>query len=198
MSGANIADLGNLADVETLDLDEYPDTGSFTMPTKGKYQVQAPDTFPEEAFGETKAGAMSVEVSPTLVARYEDGVAKPVTPLKLRFQRVSAKVFLRKGLKASQLGDYLRACGVRGKLASDEDRVNAVAQTANRLYDIILDWRAYNKNTGFSVEGMENFEPDGKGGFLPFVKDPNEKDGEGNPVRVPARLYIRNFLSARD
>lgn len=201
---ANIAELGGLQPVEEISLadGEYVDTKEFTpIPAKGVYVVQAPGTFPQAAFGVSKAGALTAQVDPSIVGPTNVGYT-------LRFTKVSAKVFQRGNAKVSQLGDYLRACGMKSRLATAQDQIDAVEGTANRQYQVELDWRAYNKNTGWQVEGMERFPSDGKGGYLPFIDDPNdfEKDENGNVVhdaqgapvhtRLRANVYVRRYIAA--
>lgn len=187
---ADISTLSGLAPVEQIDLDQYQDAKEGApLPKKGRYTVKAPDAFPSTAFGTTKAGSLSVQVDPTIVGPSNDGYT-------IRFTKVSAKVFKRSGVPASQVGDYLRACGLRGRLTNPQEIADAVEATANRTYEVDVDWRAYNKNTGYSVEGMERFPSDGNGGHLPWIEDPNEKDQEGNPVRLRANLVVTRYIAA--
>lgn len=187
---ADISALGTLAPVEPIDLDTYQDAREAApLPVKGRYTVRAPESFPATAFGATKAGALSVQVDPTIVGPTNEGYT-------IRFTKVSAKVFRRSGVPASQAGDYLRACGLRGKLSDPQAIADAVEQTANRTYEVEVDWRAYNKNTQFSIEGMERFPSDGNGGHLPWIDDPVDKDQDGNPVRLRANLSVTRFIAA--
>lgn len=185
--------LGNLTPVEdSLNLDEsYKEAGSFTpLPPKGTYTVQAPDSFPSSAFGATKAGFLSAQVDPRIVGGAHDGYT-------IRFTKVSFKPFKRSGVTVSQGGDYLRACGFRGRLSDPQSMADAVEGTANRIYRVDVDWRAYNKDTGYSLEGMERFPSDGNGGHLPWCEDPNAKDPEtGEPVRLRANLQVTRYLQA--
>lgn len=146
---------------------------------KGRYTVQAPNSFPPAAFGRTKAGSLSAQVDPTIIGPTNEGYL-------IRFTKVSAKQFKRGGTTTvSQMGDYLRACGIRGRLTDEQALADAVEQTANAVYEVDLNWRAYNKASGFSVEGMERFPSDGNGGHLPWFEDPNdfERD-ENNEVKL--------------
>ncbi len=183
---ADISSLGALQPVDMLDLENYSDAkeSTFVLPPKGVYQLQAPDTFPSAAYSRTNAGFLSVQIDPTIVGPTGQG-------MKLRFIKVSAKSFKRSGTTVSQVGDYLRACGFRGKLDDEQKIADAVEATAGQIYQARIDWRAYNKSTGFSLEGMERFPSDGKGGHLPFVEDPTAVDPEtGKPVRLRANLVI--------
>jgi hypothetical protein len=191
---ADISALGALQPIDMLDLENYADAkeSTFVLPAKGVYQLQAPDTFPSAAFSRTNAGNLSVQIDPTIVGPAHNG-------FKLRFIKVSAKSFKRGGVTVSQVGDYLRACGYRGKLSDEQTIADAVEATASQVYQARIDWRAYNKATGFSLEGMERFPSDGKGGHLPYVEDPTDVDPEtGKPVRVRANLIIamNGFLPA--
>ena len=200
---ADLSALGELRPIEHLDLDIYKDaTEGPTIPKKGLYTVQARDSFPAEAFGRSQAGALSVTVDPKIV----DGPAKGYT---LRFTKVSAKIFKRDNIKVSQLGDYLRACGIRGTYRDEQAQADAVDLTANRIFQVEVDWKAYNKNTKYSVEGMERFPSDGNGGHLPWIVDPNDfevddtgnvvTDAQGNKVgkRLRANAYVRRYVAAQ-
>jgi hypothetical protein len=189
---ADISALGELRPIEPLDLENYADNKEFTsIPKAGRYIVQAPPEFPSAAFGRTKANHFSAQIDPTIVGPTNEG-------FKLRFIKVSAKAFKRNGKTVSQLTDYLRATGLAtGKLADEQALADAIEATANRTYEVDLDWRAYNKDTQYSIEGMERFPSDGNGGHLPFTTDPNAKDPEtGEPVRLRAQLVVSRFVPA--
>lgn len=196
--------MGQLQPVEPLDLENYADNKEFggaTLPSKGRYSVRAPESFPPAAFGRTRKGALSAQIDPTVVGPSNEGFL-------IRFTKVSAKMFKRGTSSASQMGDYLRACGIRGRLDDEQALADAVEQTANAIYEVDLDWRAYNKNTGFSVEGMERFPSDGNGGHLPWFPDPTEKlkdengdlvlgpDGQPQPLRLRANLVVDRYVPA--
>ena len=198
MATADIAQLGQLNAFEPLDLDNYADNKEYTpIPAKGRYTVQAPDGFSEEALsGRTKAGTLQPQIDPTIVGPTGEGY-------KLWFTKVSSKTFKRSGLPASQVGDYLRAVGLRGiTLRSEDDIKEAIQQTANRTYEVEVDWRAYSKATGaspaFSVEGMERFPSNGDGGYLPWFNHPTEKDEAGEPIRLKAQLVITRYIPSQN
>lgn len=153
--------------------------------------VRAPEAFPSTAFGATKAGFLSAQIDPVIVGPKHEGFS-------LRYTKVSAKPFKRGGTTVSQLGDYLRACGVSRVISGDpQEQANAVEATAGTTYQVDLDWRAYNKNTGFNLEGMERFPTDGNGGHLSWIDDPSEKDPDtGKPVRLRANIVVSRFVAA--
>lgn len=197
---ANISQLGDLNSSEPLDLSMYADVkeSTFTLPKKGRYTVISPESFPSEAFGKTKAGNLSIQVDPTIVGPTNEG-------FNLRFINVSAKTYQRGGQTVSQVGDYLRAHGLRGAIpGSPQDLADAVEQTAGRVYETDLDWRVYNSKTGFSLEGMEKFPSDGNGGYQSWIEDPTKDDSgnlisvgeDGQPIRLRARLFVRRFVPA--
>ena len=189
---ADISQLGALNPVEPLDLDMYADakpSGGFRLPPKGEYVVRAPETFPKEAFGRANSGALSAQVDPTIVGPTNEG-------FQIRFQKISAKQYQRNGKLVSQFGDYLRACGFRGKLANEQEQADAIEQTANRTYRVFGDWKAYHKDTQYSVKGMERFTSDGNGGYLPYVEHPTAKDENGKPLRLRANFEIVRFIPA--
>ena len=190
---ADISELGNLNSSEPLDLDLYADVKeAFELPRKGRYTVRAPDSFPNEAFGATKAGYLSAQVDPTIMGPTSEG-------FQIRFTKVSAKTYERGGLTVSQVGDYLRACGFRGGISGDPGDIKAAIQTtAGKVYQVDLDWRAYNKNTGFVVEGMENFPKDElTGNHKSWTVDLGDIDPDtGEPRRILANLTVRRFVPA--
>lgn len=190
---ADLSRLSNLNPTEPLTLDDtYQDATGFELPPAGEYIVRAPETFPTEAFGVSNSGALTVQIDPTILGPTGEGFT-------IRYARVSAKQFDRKGTKASQLGDYLRACGVTGTFNTPQDQANAVEQTASKPYRVELDWRVYKKmsdGSEFKVDGMRNFPTNGNGGYLPFVVHPTEKDEKGNPLRLRANLQIKRYIAA--
>lgn len=188
---ADLSQLGNLVEVNPVELgDTYPEArqSTFQLPKKGEYTLQAPESFPQDAFGTTKAGHLSVRIDPTIVGPINEG-------FQLKFQSVSAKPFERRGQTVSQAGDYLAACGFRGTLKTAQQIADAIESTAGATYRANLDWRAYS-NTGVDIEGMEKFPKLADGSYQSWVEDPVAKDDNGNPVKVRARLYIRNFIAA--
>lgn len=184
---ADISSLGNLQPVDALDLTEgsYTDAkeSSFRLPPAGRYTLKAPDSFPQAAFTRTKAGALQIQIDPTILGGEFDG-------FQVRFVKVSAKQFDRSGQKVSQLGDYLRACGFRGVLRNEQEQADAVESTAGTVYEANLEWRGYNKNTGYSLEGMKKFPRNADGSYQSWTPDPVETDEKGDKKRVLANLIV--------
>lgn len=186
---ADLSHLGGLNPVEQLDLDNtYPGAkeSTFQLPAKGRYTLRAPDSFPTAAFGRTKKGALSVQIDPTIAGPTNEGFT-------VRFTKISGKAFDRDGKKVSQIGDYLTSHGYKGVLRSEQDMADAVEATAGQVYEAKLDWRAYNKRTGWSLEGMERFPRNADGTYQSWVVDPSEVgkvDENGRPLRVLANLQI--------
>jgi hypothetical protein len=199
---ADISMLGNLRPVEPLDMDSYVDNQEAPpLPKKGRYTVQAPDKFPQPTFGRSKADALTARVDPIIVGPDSAGYT-------LKFTNPSAKVYKRQGVNVSQIGDYLRACGIRGKIVDEQSLADAVESTANLTYQVDVDWRAYNKATGFQLEGMDNFMKNDNGEPVPYCidKGDTEKDENGAtvfdaagvavPKRLRANLYITRYVPA--
>ena len=192
-----MADISNLsiAPSEPLDFDAYKSVGEGkTFPTKGRYTLRAPDSFPAEAFAPNKAGtALTVQIDPTIVGPVGEGRT-------LKFTRVSAKTFQRGGVTVSQLGDYLKACGQTGKLSGDpQEQANAAEATAGQVYEADLDWRLYAKGANkdgsdLVIEGMEKFPKDDNGGYVPYVESPTQLNENGEPKRLWANLTISRFI----
>ena len=188
---ADISALGEMKQVEPLDLDNYAENKEFTaIPKAGRYTVQAPSSFPQAAFGRSQANALTAQIDPTIIGPTNEGY-------QLRYTKVSAKTFKRNNITVSQLGDYLKAVGVRGRFTDEAALADAVEQTANQVYQVDIDWRAYNKDTKYALEGMTRFPSDGNGGYLPWTEDPNAKDPQtGEPVRLRANVTVVRFVPA--
>lgn len=197
---ADISALGTLQPVEPLDLEAYQDNkeSNFQLPPKGRYTVQAPDNFTSEAFGRAaRSGALTARVDPTIVGPTNGGYT-------IRFTKVSAKQFKRNGVTVSQLGDYLRACGFKQRLNDEQAQADAVEATANRVYEIEGDWRAYCKHDGWAIEGMERFPSDGSGGHQSWITHPTLKTNEAGevdlngtePLRVLANFVVTRYVPA--
>jgi len=189
MGSVDISALGDLNSSQPLDLDMYVTAKEgFQLPRKGRYVVRAPESF---TFGRTKNGDLSATVNPTIVGPTNEG-------FELRYTNVSAKNFKRSGEEVSQLGDYLKACGLTGKVPGDpQGMADAVAATAGATYQVDLDWRAYNKNTGFTVRGMDSFPRDAAGNPQPYVIDEGDIDPDTNePRRLRANVQVERYISA--
>lgn len=185
----DISQLGNLNSAEPLDLDLYTDSKEVpSLPKAGRYIVRAPESFSETSFSATKAGFLSAQVDPTIVGPTNEGY-------QLRYIKVSAKPF-EKSPGTSQLGLYLKATGLSGTIPGEpQAQADAVASTANRQYQIDVDWEARNPTTGLSVKGMNNFPANGSVDTRqPWVDDENDKDETGRAKRVWAHLSVKRFL----
>lgn len=188
----NISSLGNLASAEPLDLDLYEDAKEvrFELPKTGRYQVRAPDSFPETAFGATKAGFLSATIDPEVTGPTNAG-------FRLRFTRISAKTYERGGKRVSQVGDYLRACGVTGTIpAAPQAIADAIAATAGRTYEVELDWEVNHFASEFQLKGMRNFPTLPDGSHQSWVEHPTERASDGTPLRLRANLVVRRFVPA--
>jgi hypothetical protein len=187
---ADISALGNLQDITPVDLSLYKGQteSTFRLPKAGRYTVQAPESIGDEAFGASQAGALTARIDPTIVGPEHAG-------MEIRFVKVSAKQWERKGELVSQMTDYLKACGLNGTYTTAQELADAVQSTAGLTYDVILDWRAFNRNTGATVEGMKNFPSDGQGGHLSYFEDQNDLDETGKPRRVRANLVVTRFIA---
>lgn len=200
---ANISHLGTLTPSEPLDLDTYADvkasgSGGRMVPPPGRYTVRAPESFPDTAFGASKAGALLAQIDPTVVGGEHDGY-------QIRFVKVSAKVFNRtikeagveKKVPASQVADYLRACGRRGSVPTDPQEIaNLIEQTAGQLYEIETDWKVWDKfsSTEYTLrENADRFAKDADGNPMPFI---TVKDADGNDMRLRANVEVKRFISA--
>lgn len=186
---ADLSHLGGLNPVEQLDLDNYAvvKESKFQLPPAGRYTLRSPEQFPQAAFSRTKNGDLSIQIDPTIVGPTHEGTV-------VRFVKISAKPFKRGNQTASQVGDYLKALGYAGVIKNEQDIADAIEATAGMTYEAKLDWRAYNKRTQWSLEGMERF-PFNKetGTYQGWVVDPTEQgktDENGRQLVVFANLTI--------
>jgi len=189
---ADISALQGLAPVSQIDLDNYATSAPpkrFQLPPRGEYTLQARSAFPSDAFGVSRSGSLSVQIDPTIVGPTHEGT-------ELRYTRIYGTVYQRDGVNVSQIGDYLKACGVTGVFATPQDLANAIEQTANLPFRAYLDWEARSKDGSVSVKGMVNFPKLEDGSFQPFVEHPTEKQDDGSAKRVWANLVIKNFVAA--
>lgn len=197
------ADIGQLGQLQegVLDLDTYSDIGGgerkprFQFPKAGRYTLRAPDAFPDEAFGRTQKGSLSVQIDPTIVGPTNEG-------LTVRFQRISGTTYERKGQPVSKVGDYLRSCGLRGRLSNEEEVKDAIRSTANTIYEAQLDWRLYAKGHAkgggvLELRGMDNFPKDENGEPLNYIFSETQTDENGKPIRLRANLDIVWFYPAQ-
>src|SRR3990167_3683981 len=119
----------NILPSEALDFETYKLAGEGRpFPPRGRYTLRAPDSFPQEAFKPNKKNdALTVQIDPTIVGPTGEGRV-------LKFTRISAKTFKRGLSTASQLGDYLVACGRSGTLSGDpQEQANAADRKSTRL-----------------------------------------------------------------
>lgn len=188
---ADISSLGNIVPAEPVDLTGLVPTGA-AFPKAGRYVLSVPEDLGfEGTFGTTKAGHLSAEINPVIVGPASEG-------FKVRFVKLSAKTYERKGKSTSQIAEFLASCGIRGTLTGDpQEAVDAVLSTAGRRFEAFLDWRAYNKSTQTATEGMENFPQDGAGNYLPYILDEDNLDENGKPTRIRANIQVRYFVPAR-
>lgn len=184
---ADLSALGSLNPVEEINLTggAYADQkeSTFQLPTAGKYILRAPESFPSTSFTRTKAGHLLIQIDPTIAGPDREG-------FQVRYVKISAKPFERSGVKVSQVGDYLRACGFKGTITNEQQLADAVEATAGQTYEAKLDWQARNNGTGYEVTGMTKFPKNADGTYQSWVEDPTEKDEQGRAKRLRANLVI--------
>lgn len=190
---ADISGLQNLQSGDPLDWDGYTDAKEVAPPPrKGRYVVQAPQSF---TFGATKQGYLSAQVDPIIVAPASPQASVDASGYQIRFSRVSAKPFKRGETTVSQLGDYLRATGSTARPLTPQEQADAVEQTAGRSFQVDLDWEAYDQDGPFNLKGMENFPLDAAGNPVPWVQHPSAKDDKGEPKMVRANVRVQRFVA---
>ena len=193
---ADLSSLSGLQSTEPLDLPIYQSArASRPFPKAGRYLARVRESFPPEAFSESKAGFLVVDVAPTIVGGEYDGYT-------INFTKLSAKTWKsREGISESQLGRYLKACGSNAVVGgSPQEQADAAEATANQLITIDVDWIAQSRANNFELKGMKNFPVgadgaptrfvplDGTNG-RPLVKDPITQE----PLTVRAYLEVTRF-----
>lgn len=185
---ADISNLSNLQASEPLDWDGYADAKeSVPPPPKGRYIVRVAEQI---TLGSTTANFLSAQVDPTIIGPRSEG-------FQIRFTRISAKPFKRGAATVSQLGDYLRAVygSQTPRPRTPQEQADAVVATAGRQLEIIGDWEAYDKETKWSLKGMENFPKLADGTHSPWIDVPgSEKRDESTGAIIEAARQVRaNF-----
>ena len=102
-------------------------------------------------------------------------IADPVTitgptakDAQLRFVRQSTRMFTTtdkktgelKSLNVNSLGKMLRAAGSKATPQTNDQYVMATKQVASKSVQFVIDWEAYNKDTGESIKGFRSFPLD--------------------------------------
>jgi hypothetical protein len=161
-----------MADVAQVDLqpfvppdyDNYDDgapTSSYAPPPEGKYVGKVP-LITDEAFGATNENYLKVTIDPIELIGSD---------YKVRFTSLSAKKY--KNREASQITDFLRACGIAARPKSNEELKQAIKMASGRTFSFVLQWEAFNKNTQTRTQGYDNFptDPNNPAKRLSYVLD---------------------------
>jgi hypothetical protein len=186
---ADISNLSNLQAGEPLDHDIYVDSKEIPPPpAKGEYVVRAAEQI---TFGATQAGFLQAQIDPTIVGPTSAGY-------QLRFTKVSAKPFKRGKATVSQLGDFLRAVyGANGpRPTTPQEQADAASSCAGATFRIFGDWEAYDKETKWTLKGMENFPLLPNGERDPWVEVPNSAVDGGEPRKVRANFKVDRYIAA--
>lgn len=90
------------------------------------------------------------------------------TGAEMRYQRFGIRKYpFRKG---SEAGDLILACRIGTRPTNNAEWMDALTQCAGVPFKAYGDWEAYDKTTGKSVKGMENFPVNDKGERMSFIK----------------------------
>lgn len=132
-------------------------------------------TLPKECkTEEDKDGYMQFVVDPiTLKNGYE-----------IRFTRASTKLFERKMANgevkkqnANKIGTLLKSASIQARPQTNEEYIAAVKAAGGRTAHFTIDWSAYNKDNGESVDG-----------YLAFPEDP-ERPGQRKAILKQGDTY---------
>lgn len=191
---ADISNLSNLQGGDPLDFDIYVDAKEAPpTPPKGRYIVRVSE---KPTFGATNAGFLSAQIDPTILGPSNEGY-------QIRYVKLSAKPFKRGAATVSQLGDFLRAAGSQARPRTPQEQADAVEQLAGATLQVDVDWEAYDKDTKWSLKGMEKFPKLPSGGHDEWTEVPDPAnpgkpmlDAEGNIRKIRARAKVDRFVAA--
>ena len=186
-----------MADINSLDLREpdpidweHYDTGErkpIVVPTKGMYQVVS--TEPVEV-GATRSKYLMIKFPSFKI------VSAPVPEFEgaeIRFTNLSVQKWPNR--EGSPLGDYLKAHGVQGQRTNPE-YVAAVESCQGRVAEAGVDWRAYCKDCGTELKGMDKFPLAADGTRQPFIECPTKCQDNTDPNNPrPKRLWANTVIT---
>ena len=76
---------------------------------------------------------------------------------QVRFDRISTKPFLRRGITVSFALDFLRACGDASRPKTKRETLECLGAQEGKLFKAQVDWEAYCKSCENSIKGMRDF-----------------------------------------
>lgn len=188
-------------DLPTVDWDNLDSAavggGSFPPPpqatdAEGKaivYFGQVESDFPEDAFGQSQAGALKAKIDTITLVNNGPGIDGQ----KLRFTSISSKLYQDRKTgeprNSSQMIRYFQSAGVTYlKPQTEAEYKAAVRATKGKLVAFTVDWECYDKQTKTSVvKGYDSFA--GPAG----AKDPVVQLPDGR--KLIARAQVRNFVT---
>jgi len=182
----------NLREPDPIDWDNY-DTGErkpIFLPPKAQYLFQVAEAPIAAA---TQEGYLKMQFPSLKIVKPGD----PADGYDVKFTNVSAKKWAKR--EGSPLGDFLKSHGISGQRTNAE-YIDACYATVGRASEAGADWRAYCKECGKEIKGMENFPVQADGSRQPWVDcdkcldhtDPNNP----RPKRLWANLQV-TFFRAR-
>ena len=180
----------NLVELDPLNWDEYKDSSDlgskYAPPSEGKYFATAP-IITDSNFTATREGYLKCNLEPFKVLN----PGKEGDGYEVKYQSLSAKKY--KNREGSQMADFLRACGVAARPATNDQMRTALKMCSGRRFQFGLVWEAYNKITQESTSGMENFpiDPQDPTKHLSYINDPYEQG-----KRWFANGRVKYFVSA--
>lgn len=162
----------------------YQDGGKPQLPAEGRYFGQAPQ-ITDASFSSTQEGYLKVTLDPITL------VNNPASNgYQVRFTNLSAKKYSNR--EASQVGDFLRACGLPVQPKSNDELKQALKMASGKVFQFGLQWEVYNKATKESWKGTETLEAlDGWNKTGKFLPDPFDET-----KKLYANGKIRYFVSA--
>lgn len=149
----------------------------------------------------TKDGYLQVLLDPIKITR--SGAADGY---QIRFTRVSTQPFTKNGLpmkgNPNSFANFLRACQVAAKPQTNSDYLAAAKVTKGKVFPFTIKWEAYNKETGETVRGYENFpdDPERPGLKKSILKQGDvitERDAKGNVIGTKTVQSEILFANAR-
>lgn len=200
----DIAQTG-LREPEQLDWDSLAKGSSYTPPppaldASGKPIVYYGMTEVGES-APTKDGFLQVLLDPIKIVK-----SGPADGYTIRFTRVSTQPFQKNGQpmkgNPNSFANFLRACQVAAKPQTNSDYLAAAKVTKGKTFPFTINWEAYNKETGESIKGYQNFpdDPDRPGQKKSILKAGDvitERDAKGNVIGTKTVQSEVLFANAR-
>lgn len=193
----------NLREPEQMNWDNYNPASKYVPPPPCKgvdgknlvYTAQVPTAIEQEV---TDEGLRQYLLDPLTIK------GNGVDNYQIRFYRVNVKKFERNGkpIDASSAGNLIRACGIIAKPQKNSEYDATLNATKGKVFQCVLDWTAFNKDTGDDIKGYDNFPDDPeRPGFKKSILKAGDtytvRDRKGNVIDTKTVQAEVLFANAR-